>query len=59
MEKISVNFYVSTGYVNAHHEQVIEIEVPKSATDEEVESMIQEEFDEWVQEKISAKWTIL
>lgn len=45
-----LKFYVSTGFVGSKREEIVEVE--DNATDDE----IQEEFNLWMWENISAGW---
>lgn len=56
MKKIKAHYYVSTRYVGSDIEEDVEIEVPKEATKEEIEDLIQIDFEEWVWNTISASW---
>jgi hypothetical protein len=50
-------FYVSTGFVGSHRQETVEIEFKGDETDEEIEEIVQEEFNEWVWNEIDASWT--
>jgi len=57
MKKIKVNYSVSTGYVGSTKEAEFELEVPIDATENEIEELVQYDFEEWLWNSISTYYT--
>lgn len=49
-------FYMSTGYVGCQREETVEIEIPVGASEEEIEEIVQEYFDEWMWNYLDTLW---
>ena len=49
-------FHVSTGYVGSSREEVLEIEIPVGATEQEVEDIVAEEYESWLWNTIYTGW---
>jgi hypothetical protein len=52
-------FKVSTGYVGSQREEVVEIEDEEfeGLNEQEIENLVDEYYNEWMQEKINCSWT--
>ena len=56
MREIKANYYVSTRYVGSDMQETVTLEVPEDATEDEIENIIQSDFEEWVWNSINASW---
>jgi len=59
MKTIKVKAICETGFAGATHRDTLEIEVPESATDEQIESIVGEEVKEWAMNWISIGYEII
>lgn len=49
-------FSVSTRYVGSEVEETIEIEIPDDATENEIEEIVQQRYDDWLWNNIDTNW---
>jgi hypothetical protein len=56
---IEVQFTVGTKYVGSEVEETVEIEIEENMTEEEINKIIDEEFQIWVWENIDSWWKII
>ena len=56
---IKVNFHVSTGIVGSDRSEVVEIEVDEDFTEDEINEAIEEEYNDWMYNKLDTCWTII
>lgn len=59
MEEIKVKFFLSTRYIGSDINEIVAINIPKKATELEMEDIIKEIFEEWVWDNINNGWNIL
>jgi len=59
MKTIKVEFYVSTNYHGSEIKEIVEIEVDKTLSGDELEAVIDKHYKEWLFENISSSWHII
>lgn len=55
---IKVEFCVSTRYVGSDVEEIIELEIDDTWTQDEINSYIESAFNNWVSNEIETSWEI-
>jgi len=58
MKKIIVTFWVDIGFVNSERRETLEIEVNEDLYPCEQEKLIDEEYQDWVQNHTNQGWHI-
>ena len=59
MKTIKVKFYVSTNFVGCEDSEIVEIKIDEGYTQSEINDVIQENYDIWLQNEIDSGWEIL
>ena len=59
MRTIKVRFYVSTNYVGAAAEEELELTVPIDSTDEQIDEIVREYYEQWMYEQLSCSYQII
>ena len=55
-EVVEYEFTVGTNYVGSTVREIVEIEIPVGASEEEIEDIVQEEHNMWLWNNIDAGW---
>lgn len=58
MKTIKLDFAVGTTYAGSEVKELVEIEVEDGLNKEEIEKIIEEEFETWVWENVDSYWKI-
>jgi len=58
MKTINVTFQISTRYVGSEMKEEIELLVPEDATEDQLDEILREAFEEWVWESTDGGWKI-